>query len=563
MILTADKGVCLVVMDKKDYIEKSEELLSKSTYKILPSDPTTRHKNKLIALLKSIKAEGGMQENTYKKLYSTGASSPKYYGLPKVHKTGIPLRPIVSSVGSVSYETAKELSKILKPLVGNTPYSVRNTKDFIHSIQDLRLQDDECMVSYDVEALFTSVPVKPAIAIIQKKLEADKDLHLRTTMSPKQIVSLLEFCLTNTYFTYQGKLYEQTDGTAMGSPISPIVANLFMEDLEIKALATSPHKPSLWKRFVDDTFIIIKKAHKDSLLQHLNSIDSNIKFTCEESRDDGSIPFLDILIIPGRKGKLDTTVYRKPTHTDLYLQWDSHHNIPAKYSVIGTLLHRAKTICSSPQHLQREEQHLTSALKKCKYPSWALNRIQLKNTQEPANRNNNRGTKPTRPEQSNINQPHIVVPYHQGLSKNFKRTCNKYGVQVHLKGGLTIKNLLMSPKDKDTIWKKSGVIYRYKCNRVDCEEEYIGESARNFAERFKEHLKTPSPIHDHCVISGHNVTIDNFEIVGREGQNLLRTIKEALYIRVNNPSLNKNIGKYHLPHIWDEVLHNISELKLK
>ena len=349
----------------------------------------------------------------------------------------------------------------------------------------------------------------------------------------------------------------------MGSPMSPIVANLFMEDLEVKALATSPHQPSLWKRFVDDTFIIIKKAHKDSLLQHLNSIDDNIKFTCEESRDDGSIPFLDILFIPGREGKLETTVYRKPTHTDLYLQWDSHHNIPAKYSVIGTLLHRAKTICSSPQHLQKEEQHLTSALKRCKYTAWALNRIQLKNTKDSVNKNNNRGTKPTRPEQSNINKPHIVVPYHQGLSENFKRTCSRFGVQVHLKGGLTIRNLLMSSKDKDTIWKKSGVIYRYKCNRVDCEEEYIGESARNFAERFKEHLKTPSPIHDHSVISGHNVTIDNFEIVGREGQNLLRTIKEALYIRVNNPSRNKNIGKYHLPHIWDEVLHNISELKLE
>ena len=194
------------------------------TYKILPSDPTTRHKNRQISLLKTIKTEGGIQENTYKRLYPTGARSPKYYGLPKVHKTGIPLRPIVSSVGSVSYETAKELSKILKPLVGSTPYSVRNTQDFIHSIQDVRLQDDECMVSYDVEALFTPVPVKPAIAIIQKKLEADKDLHLRTTMSPKQIISLLEFCLTNTYFTYQGKFYEQTDGIAMGSPMSPIVA---------------------------------------------------------------------------------------------------------------------------------------------------------------------------------------------------------------------------------------------------------------------------------------------------------------------------------------------------
>ena len=116
-----------------------------------------------------------------------------------------------------------------------------------------------------------------------------------------------------------------------------------------------------------------------SLLEHLNSIDNNIKFICEESKDDGSIPFLDILIIPEKEGRLTTTVYRKPTHTDLYLQWDSHYNIPSKYSVIGTLFHRAYTICSSPQHLQKEEQHLTSALKRCKYSTWALNRVKLKN----------------------------------------------------------------------------------------------------------------------------------------------------------------------------------------
>ena len=66
-----------------------------------------------------------------------------------------------------------------------------------------------------------------------------------------------------------------------------------------------------------------------------------------------------------------------------------------------------------------------------------------------------------------------------------------------------------------------------------------------------------------CNTTGHNISIENFEIVGREDQNLMRTIKEALYIRVNDPSLNRNIGKYHLPHIWDEVLLNISELKLK
>ena len=275
-------------------------------------------------------------------------------------------------------------------------------------------------------------------------------------MSAKQITSLLEFCLNSTYFTFQGKFYEQVDGTAMGSPISPIVANLFMEDLETRALATSPHPPSLWKRFVDDTFTIIKKSHNDAFLDHINSIDNNIKFTCDESRDDGSIPFLDILIIPEKDGRLNTTVCRKPTHTDLYLQWDSHHNIPSKYSVIGTLYHRAKTICSSPQHLQKEEQHLTTALKRCKYPTWALNRIKLKNQKLTSNKNNTRGTKPTRPEQPNINQPHIVVLYHQGMNENFKRTCSRHGVQVHLKGRLTIKNLLMAPKDKDTVMKKSG-----------------------------------------------------------------------------------------------------------
>ena len=126
-----------------------------------------------------------------------------------------------------------------------------------------------------------------------------------------------------------------------------------------------------------------------------------------------------------------------------------------------------------------------------------------------------------------------------------------------------MKNLLMVPKDKDPMLKKSGIIYSYKCGRVDCDEEFIGESSRTFGERFKEHQKALSPIFDHFNITGHSISIDNFNISGRENQNLMRVIKEALYIRVNNPSLNKNIGKYHLPHIWDEVLLNISELKIK
>ena len=85
---------------------------------------------------------------------------------------------------------------------------------------------------------------------------------------------------------------------------------------------------------------------------------------------------------------------------------------------------------------------------------------------------------------------------------------------------------------------------------MECDEEYIGESSRTFRERFKEHQKAPSPIYDHSNISGHTVDIEDLSIVGREDQNLIRTIKEALYIGVNNPSLNGNIGKYILNKIW-------------
>ena len=123
----------------------------------------------------------------------------------------------------------------------------------------------------------------------------------------------------------------------------------------------------------------------------------------------------------------------------------------------------------------------------------------------------------------------MVVPYVKGLSESIKNVCRKHGVQVHCKGGNTINSLLMTFKDKDPITKKSGIIYRYKCNRVDCDDEYIGESSRTFGERLREYLKAPSPIYDHFNISGHSTTIENFSIVGREDQNLTRAIKEVIY----------------------------------
>ena len=126
VIFTVDKGVAIVIMDKEDYQEKAKALLKdQGTYKALKSDPTSKIKSKLINLLKKIKSEGGIDDTQYKKMYPTGAVPPKFYGLPKIHKRGIPLRPIVSSRGSSSYEMAKELARILKPLVGSPPITSR------------------------------------------------------------------------------------------------------------------------------------------------------------------------------------------------------------------------------------------------------------------------------------------------------------------------------------------------------------------------------------------------------------------------------------------------------
>ena len=314
LILTTDKGVALVVIDKTDYIKKAEELLKEKTYKKITEDPTVKQKNKLINILRNIKTEGGLNDETYRRLYLTGAGSPKFYGLPKIHKPDMPLWPIISSIGTVTCNTAKELSKILKPLVGLSNH-FHDTRDFVEQLKEVRLKIEESMVSYDVTALFTSVPIPPVLKIIEEKLIKDKDLQQRTNMTIKHIIKLLEFCLRSTYFVSQGQHYEQVEGAAMGSPLSSIVANIYMEHFETKALETAPHPPSLWKRFVDDTFVILDTTYKEEFFQHINAIDEKIQFTAENTRADGSLPFLDTLVTSKGDGSLLTSIYRKPTHT--------------------------------------------------------------------------------------------------------------------------------------------------------------------------------------------------------------------------------------------------------
>ena len=458
IVLTADKGVAMVVMDRQDYINKAKHLLNQNTYKTITKDPTNTIKNKLINILKTIKTKSGLGTNIYKSMYPTGCVPPKFYGLPKIHKPDTPLRPIVSSCGSVTYGVAKELAKILKPLVGQSPHHINSTQDFVEQAKHFKLESGECLSSYDVSALFTSVPIDPALQIIKDLLVKDNTLKERTVMDVEDIILLLEFCLKNTYFSFQGQFYEQVEGAAMGSPVSPIVANLYMEYLEQKALSTAPHPPKFWGRYVDDTFVIHKEATKQGFLQHINSVDPAIRFTVEDNKEDGSIPFLDTIVKPEADGSLSITVYRKPTHTDQYLQWDSHHHLSAKFSVIQTLSHRASTMCSDPELLQKEKEHLRKALTKCNYPNGLWTRWRKGLTSLPDRLMMGAATMPKLPTKECKVRVTLSFPTHKVFVKVSEGSVVGMASKLTSRVALPSKTYWSPPRTK-TLWSTKAVPY--------------------------------------------------------------------------------------------------------
>jgi hypothetical protein len=228
-ILPADKGRATVIMDKSTYSEKMDALLADTdTYEKLPKDPTPKYLAQMVEILRSWQRTEATQipPNLYRRIYPTKSEPPKLYGQPKIHKQTMPLRPIVSGVGSMTHNAAAVLAEILTPLVGNTIHHIKNSKEFAITVQNLEIPPGNIMMSYDVTALFTSIPVPDALTAVLTKLDHFTNLTSRTPLSKAQILQLLEFCLATTYFVFEDNFYKQKQGTAMGSPVSPIVANL-------------------------------------------------------------------------------------------------------------------------------------------------------------------------------------------------------------------------------------------------------------------------------------------------------------------------------------------------
>lgn len=200
VIMKADKGNCFVVMDRSDYDNKMETLLNdRSTYELVSTSPFRRIERELNSMLLSLKRQEKVDDPTYRKLHSTDGTPPAIRGSVKHHREGNPLRPIVTCIGSALYNTSKFLTDILSTLQNRNGYSVANSLQFSKEISDIKIDENEVLVSFDVVSLFTAIPVDKACDYIKIKLEQDASLPSRTNLDINDIISLLQFTLSNNY----------------------------------------------------------------------------------------------------------------------------------------------------------------------------------------------------------------------------------------------------------------------------------------------------------------------------------------------------------------------------
>ena len=197
--VAADKGKATVVMDKEDYSRRMMTALDEGKYSTLKQDPTVKVENSITNTLKRLHNEGHIDDKLCDFLTPRYSSPPQMYGLPKVHKEGIAMRPIVWTIGSPTYRLAKELARIRTPLVGNSGHSVKNSKTSVDRIRDMETLPQDLLVSFDVASLFTQVPVDDALRV-EAKLCVDETLPERTSIPSAHLIELVELCLGSTHF---------------------------------------------------------------------------------------------------------------------------------------------------------------------------------------------------------------------------------------------------------------------------------------------------------------------------------------------------------------------------
>ena len=278
----------------------------------------------------------------------------------------------------------------------------------------------------------------------------------------------------------------------------------------------------------------------DDFTEHLNSIHPAIKFPVKYEQNN-QITMLDTLIHKNADGRLSIRVYRKNTHTDQYLHFNSHQPLQHKLGVIRTLKHRAKTIFSNIDILDKELNHIQGALSVCVYTKAIWNTSASEKISP-------------KPRTKDYTTPvgSITIPYVQGVTEGLSRIIRKAGVTVHTKPANTIRNMLVAPKNKPNKGDRSWVVYGLQCKA--CDSHYVGETERPLKKRLTEYKRESSPFGAHLKSEGHEFNPNDVKILDTDSRWLQRGIKEAYYIAALDPDLNQDPGRHTLSPVYNSII---------
>ena len=504
-ILNQDKGRGVVILDKTKYIEKCMSLLNTDQFEKMTTDNTKEVEERVQKTLFGIKNAIGEEE--YKNIYPSGSNPGRFYGTAKIHKVKsddpdklekLPVRPIISNIGTATHKTARYLCKLLAPL-GKSDYTVESTRDFIDRIKNSKAPSGYKMISFNVVSLFTNVPLQKTIDIILRKVYTEK--RIKTKIPRNKMKELLLLCTQGVPFTFNGETYMQIDGVMMGSPLGALFANIFMCELENTIIPKLSESIRSWTRYVDDTFAYIKTEHLEKVKNELNSFHSNIKFT-HELEEEGSIPFLDVKISRTEDDQIETSVYRKETNTDIYMNWHSHAPTSWKIATLKSLIKRALLISSKAESLKAELIYLKNTFcEKNDYPEKMVERIieneqksqqTVQTTQESQDEQETSADAEEKPVVLSLNLPYAGEKGEKLISKlqrKVSKMVNKAKKLVSINAVYKAKRLggCFNIKDKIKFEHQHNVVYHSECPNKKCKSNYTGQTKCRIGKRIPQH----------------------------------------------------------------------------
>ena len=375
---------------------------------------------------------------------------------------------------------------------------------------------------------------------------------LHSGFSKFQFKKMLKNCVDNNVFLFNEDVYEQVDGCPMGGCISPTMANVFLCFHESNWLNNCPpeFKPILYKRYVDDCFLLFRqKSHINLFHQYINQQHNRIQFTCE-IENSNSLPFLDILITKNETG-FQTSTFHKSTHTGLGMKYTSAISSDYKFNIIDCLVDRAHKICSTPVNFQIELKKLKVYFAQNGYNVFSLcqkisKKIRMLNNPTPQMATvSKRVVYCSIPFMSNSHND----SFKQNIGKIVKEFFPHVNLRLSFKNNFTISSMFRF-KDVVPTSVKSNIVYKYQCGI--CHSTYIGESARHYNTRVAEHrgvssrtgapLKnTNSNVFQHFFETGHTIKEENFKIICQRSPFDLK-ISESIAIHQDRPCLNDRVS---------------------